>query len=73
MPVARQIVLQVARGDIGQLTYIAQHLGTSATQPPDRQGTRANAPATYVTGAWSCCRRLGEADVEDEVTEVQVE
>jgi hypothetical protein len=26
MPVARQIVLQVARRDIGQLTDIAQHL-----------------------------------------------
>jgi hypothetical protein len=50
MPVARQIVLQVALRDIGQLTYIARHL----TEPLRRMATdpgQTDAPATGVTGA----------------------
>ena len=71
MPVARQIVLQVALRDIGQLTYIAQPF--SDPNPIDRQETQADAPVAGVTGASGCCRRSGKADVQDEVTEVQVE
>jgi len=53
MPVARQIVLQVAVRDIGQLTYIAQHLTGPlrhvASRAPDPQ--QQSAPVTCVTGA----------------------
>ena len=57
MPVARQIVLQVARGDIGQLTDIAQLLCDPVAVPWTVQ-------AAAVRAAVSVAARLGVACVE---------